>query len=329
MSCLALKPTLVLIPTLLPEPVPKPVPTKKPPESTVCMPFRGLAWQTFVLQIRPLANVAGRLSAVLLATPPVTWYCYQETGGPKKTPPWKGKAMYVSTRAVKNYFVYALPECLSETCYEKCRNFPNDFGRILMGGPGSGYRWDKRDFIEEYPRIYVRELARRGLINSGATAVMSWSQAGEVTASIKVSSESEHVRLSYMVSDRGMDAEPIEQLISLTYTPCHFGGSRPWFVCPECSRRVGVLVGGGRLFWCRHCHQLPYTSQSETRVDRACRRVRKIQKRLGNEDSANVIDRYFPRPKGMHRKTHRRLVRQAESACLAIDNSICSLVSIR
>jgi hypothetical protein len=49
----------------------------------------------------------------------------------------------------------------------------------------------------------------------------------------------------------------------------------------------------------------------ESRSDRASRRIRKIQKRLGNEEWENVIDICFPRPKGMHRKTYNRIVAQA------------------
>src|ERR1700730_14154689 len=53
-----------------------------------------------------------------------------------------------------------------------------------------------------------------------------------------------------------------------------FGGARPWFMCPVqsngvyCGRRVTKLYGVGRLFACRHCYRLAYTSQQESARDR-------------------------------------------------------------
>jgi hypothetical protein len=34
------------------------------------------------------------------------------------------------------------------------------------------------------------------------------------------------------------------QIIRLSWTPCHFGGQRPWLHCPHCQRRVARLFLG-------------------------------------------------------------------------------------
>lgn len=52
----------------------------------------------------------------------------------------------------------------------------------------------------------------------------------------------------------------IETKVSLTSTPCRFGGYRVWFLCPSCGRRVGVLYRPyfATEYLCRHCHALSY-----------------------------------------------------------------------
>jgi len=49
--------------------------------------------------------------------------------------------------------------------------------------------------------------------------------------------------------------------VILTETPRHFGGSRRWFLCPRCGRRVGILHGLiNHPVACRHCLNLTYSS---------------------------------------------------------------------
>ena len=57
----------------------------------------------------------------------------------------------------------------------------------------------------------------------------------------------------------------LDCIAKLDYTTCHFGGRRWWFICPmvtngqACNRRVGVLyLPSGRVFGCRHCHNIAY-----------------------------------------------------------------------
>lgn len=54
--------------------------------------------------------------------------------------------------------------------------------------------------------------------------------------------------------------ELLNQDIGITCTPCNFGGQRFWFVCPQCSRKVGVLYKNpiSDSILCRKCHGLSY-----------------------------------------------------------------------
>src|SRR5262245_26481565 len=50
------------------------------------------------------------------------------------------------------------------------------------------------------------------------------------------------------------------QSVPLMWTPCPFGGWRPWFQC-ICKRRVGKLYNAGGFVSCRTCCNLRYASQ--------------------------------------------------------------------
>lgn len=110
------------------------------------------------------------------------------------------------------------------------------------------------------------------------------------------------------VGDLG-DSVALQYGGSLTYVPvvrteCNYGGSRPWFQCPQCNGRAGVLYYWGR-FACRKCFRLCYSSQCEDAFHRAIRRMGKIAVRLGGEYG------FFPdKPARMRWTTYERLYEQ-------------------
>ena len=95
----------------------------------------------------------------------------------------------------------------------------------------------------------------------------------------------------------------MEGVAYLAWTPCNFGGSPPWFVCPgeECGRRVAILYGpkSGQLL-CRHCRNLTYESQRTWYLGRAEWRTKMARSRLAPDGG---------RLKGMHHTTFVRLAR--------------------
>ena len=94
------------------------------------------------------------------------------------------------------------------------------------------------------------------------------------------------------------------QRVSLTSTPCHFGGVRYWFLCSQCGRRVGKLyipAGSQSLVWrCRHCLHLTYEQRRarrnseylEWRADRLLNRYKITRTTQEKKD-------YLQRPKSM------------------------------
>jgi hypothetical protein len=178
-----------------------------------------------------------------------------------------------------------------------------------MGGRGSGRRWQPfaNDTTDDYRALDVRRWKRDGLLTPGRSFGWHWLRDEETTASIQVRVEADRVILTYRSRSGSEDWEDQDYPVSLEWTPCHFGGERPWFRCPAigCGRRVAILYGG-RIFACRHCYQLAYPSQREAGYDRAGRRAEKIRARLGWKPGF-LNGRGWDKPKGMHWRTFQRL----------------------
>jgi hypothetical protein len=183
-----------------------------------------------------------------------------------------------------------------------------------MGGEGSGnwYRFHKKTTTGESQRVDVRHLYRESLLTPGHWFTLRWSRAGRETGSIHCvvigGEKAERVILTYgHRSGPGGEWEEVRGPVPISWTVCNFGGERPWFICPGagCGRRVAVLYGPGRYFLCRHCYDLVYESQREDGMNRALRRAQAIRERLGG--SANMMEPFPEKPKGMHWRTYERL----------------------
>jgi hypothetical protein len=79
-----------------------------------------------------------------------------------------------------------------------------------MGGYGSGAILDKKDTVENRQRLDLRELHREHGIKPGSEMTIKYEWRGEQVA----------------------------QEILLDWTPCNYGGHRPWFICMTCGWRV-------------------------------------------------------------------------------------------
>jgi hypothetical protein len=86
------------------------------------------------------------------------------------------------------------------------------------------------------------------------------------------------------------------QNIRVTWTPCNFGGTRPWMHCPHCNRRVARLFKGLSGCFCRECVGGPrYESQCRNTKARAYLKAYRLRERIGGgrqsafEDSPNAL----------------------------------------
>lgn len=159
---------------------------------------------------------------------------------------------------------------------------------------------------DDYRRLDVRALHKAGMLTTGHVATWNWYSRGVLRASIHVRAEAGQLILSYTTTSNGARKD-CSYPVLLNWTPCQFGGARPWFRCPipGCGRRVAILYGGA-VFGCRHCRRLAYESQRERGYNRLAGRADKIRRRLGWP--VGILNATpGTKPKGMHWRTFWRL----------------------
>lgn len=122
---------------------------------------------------------------------------------------------------------------------------------------------------------------------SGSISCQRWTYAAGFLLEIVIDASGSRpvVRLVHPTRDghSGTEAYAVE----LTATAPTFGGRRWWFRCPATGERVRKLYlpRGGRRFLARSTYGLLHDSRGEGRMDRAGRRVRKLERRLGPDGS--------------------------------------------
>jgi len=181
-----------------------------------------------------------------------------------------------------------------------------------------GHNWKGGGTIEGTRSLDVMKLAKAGFLSGVTFGGWQWTLGDETTASIQIKGARDAVTLDYRIRSCSEDWQSVRQRVPIRWTPCRFGGERPWFVCDVhangvyCGRRVAKLYGAGRLFACRHCYRLGYAIQRDGPMDRAHHRLRRLHRRLGADyfGSDGIPPR---RPKWMRQRTYDRVVQQIEA----------------
>lgn len=179
----------------------------------------------------------------------------------------------------------------------------------------------KRSTDNMHP-LDIRKLHRKGLLISGGSFTWQWTMGGRVIATIGGTVDTTNsVTLNYRTRRHGDEWRDMRYQVILDWTPCHYGSTRPWWLCPRCGRRVAVLWGD--LFYaCRHCQQINYESTRTAESSKPFDRAGKIRKRLGWVPG--VAHGIGDRPRGMHMKTYLRLLQQyhvhAQATLASTDN---------
>lgn len=119
-------------------------------------------------------------------------------------------------------------------------------------------RWHKLDYLRS-PQLFS----------------WVWTRDGEREASINVETQYHSVTLKYRSRSYGEDWSDVEQGIAVAWTPCRFGGERPWFVCSVrsndvyCGRYGGAgqpkrTPKGARLSESEHCTNDQHKAEFES-----------------------------------------------------------------
>jgi hypothetical protein len=69
----------------------------------------------------------------------------------------------------------------------------------------------------------------------------------------------DHVRLIYTRAPYGQEPQFFDYAVSIVRTACHYGGTRPWWLCPRCGDRRAVIYGSAdSRFGCHGCMRLAF-----------------------------------------------------------------------
>ena len=149
--------------------------------------------------------------------------------------------------------------------------------------------------------IDVRELQRRGCLKRRCSP--RWPQLWRPTVE-RACFDRDLIQIEFV-------NQVTPQQIRITWTPCNFGGSRPWMHCPHCHHRVTRLFKGLSGYYCRECVGAPpYESQLRNDMARIYLRAYRLRERIGG--GRPVIDPIRERPYRMWRKTYQRIVTEVE-----------------
>ena len=128
--------------------------------------------------------------------------------------------------------------------------------------------------VSDFHALKILELARGGWLTPLPTHYRVWrTHKGTQETSVAITVLNDSLQLLYP-----MGAQRIQHDVQLTYSRGLRGRRRPWFVCPTCRRRVGVLYHG-LPFRCRICCDLAYPSQYRSRDQSYGRQPRMVSHR--------------------------------------------------
>ena len=180
-----------------------------------------------------------------------------------------------------------------------------------------GHNWQGGETVEATRALDVMTLARAGYM-SGHRGAWQWTHQDGTKAWIEIRGGKDQIVLDYRFRSRGEDWQEVRQSVPIRWTPCRFGGERPWFVCDVrangvyCGRRVTKLYGAGQLFACRQCYRLGYAVQRSGPIDRAHRHLVRLHRKLGMDHVE--LDGLPPaKPKWMRWETYDRIARDIEA----------------
>lgn len=132
-----------------------------------------------------------------------------------------------------------------------------------------------RDTVEQHLRLDVSNLSSKDLFDEEGKSMevhLRFGQGQKADHSVELTYESRNKIVVHYSS--------FDKPINLEWTEPHFGGQRPWFVCPNCDDRKRVLYGDAR-FHCRDCLDLTYESSNISDPRKiAIRKLKKIGKKL-------------------------------------------------
>jgi len=151
---------------------------------------------------------------------------------------------------------------------------------------------------ESCQRLDLSRLLKEYGLSAGGTVSMSWqnTHGGATKVRVKMSHESDWIEIQPWDYHTPSPIQEYSQVIRLTHQRQHFGGTRPYFLCPTCRTKRRVLYAR-RVFACWECHDLTYYTRVRDEMDVANHLLDKLQRKYGLADGTSTSE--WQRPKYM------------------------------
>lgn len=166
-------------------------------------------------------------------------------------------------------------------------------------------------YSPDWPRLTVSSVYRSDS-QSETGLLRRWDGPGGTPFLIFAEPADDHVSVHTVLLDGSADKvlERRTTRLEVESAPVgSHGGRRVYFLCGKCKGRCT------RVFFditdpdpvCRACGGITYTSKNQTSWERKEERITKLRRKLGSRRNFHPLP---PRPRGMHRKTYDRLVKE-------------------
>ncbi len=97
------------------------------------------------------------------------------------------------------------------------------------------YYWNSKTTVEQATQLNIFKLKEFGLLDGYRSSTLTWTRSfsgHKSSIGILVDTEELYAKVNYTTTDRNTDEKTdYDYKISLTTTPCNFGGVRYWFIC--------------------------------------------------------------------------------------------------
>jgi hypothetical protein len=133
-----------------------------------------------------------------------------------------------------------------------------------------------KQLVTQFHALHIKDLTRWSLYPYSKYDWVWRTHKGTQETSVTITVLKDSLQLVFSMGIH----RRVRQDVRLTYSIGPRGGKRPWFVCPTCPRRVGVLYHANDLpFRCRTCSELAYPSQYRSRDQSYGRQMRGLSHR--------------------------------------------------
>ncbi len=156
-----------------------------------------------------------------------------------------------------------------------------------MGGIGSGRRYrpgEVKATVDSFPSLSISQIMKRGLFEPGTIFTNTYSIGTKQLGHAMIIVCQKEIFISSHIKN-----SKHTQVVKINRTPCTFGGSRPWFLCPVCKKQRVFIYYKDRRWACRVCSNLCYRVQQLNARKRHRYMVEQIQsKKLGGTASGGL-----------------------------------------